>query len=171
MCEDAIKTYCYAYGFSGVILRLANIVGNRAPKGMIHDIVTKFKKNPRTVEVLGDGNQTKSYLHVSDCVNAILTCYKHMNHQKNTCEIYNVANNDHISVKDAVQCIASEMSIPKFRIKYVRHNKSGAGWHGDLTTSKLSITKLKRIGWSPKHSCEGAIRLTVKQILQESQST
>jgi UDP-glucose 4-epimerase len=168
MCEDAIKTYCNAYGFNGIILRLANIVGKRAPKGIIHDMVTKFKKNPNEIEVLGDGNQTKSYLHVSDCVNAIVACYKHMNHQKNACEIYNVANSDHIRVKYIVRCIANEMSIPKFKIKYVRHNNAGAGWHGDLTTSKLSISKLKRLSWAPKHSCESAIRLTVKQILQKS---
>ncbi|CAE6487098.1 NAD-dependent epimerase/dehydratase family protein [Candidatus Nitrosotenuis uzonensis] len=165
MCESAIETYCNAYGFKGVILRLANIIGPRAPKGILHDIILKFKKNAKQITVLGDGKQTKSYLHVDDCINAILLCQQSLRHQRQPCQVYNVANYDQITVKDVVKFIASEMNITNFEIRYSKYDNSSSGWHGDIPISKMSITKIKKIGWKPRHSCENAVRLTVNQIM------
>jgi len=62
-CEALISAYAYTYGFKAVILRLANIVGPRSRHGVIHDFIQKLRKNPHELEILGDGTQTKSYLH------------------------------------------------------------------------------------------------------------
>jgi UDP-glucose 4-epimerase len=61
-CEALITAYAYNYGFKAVIFRLANIVGPRSKHGVIYDFIQKLKKNPKELEVLGDGEQTKSYL-------------------------------------------------------------------------------------------------------------
>jgi UDP-glucose 4-epimerase len=70
--EALISSYCHTYGRSAIILRLANIVGARSRHGVIRDFISKLRKNPREIEILGDGAQTKSYLHIDDCISAIL---------------------------------------------------------------------------------------------------
>jgi UDP-glucose 4-epimerase len=61
----ASKLACaYTYGFKAVIYKLANIVGPRSRHGVIFDFVEKLRRSPGQLEMLGDGTQTKSYLHV-----------------------------------------------------------------------------------------------------------
>lgn len=86
-CEALITAYAYNYGFKAILLRLANIIGPRSNHGVIYDFVQKLRKNSRELEILGDGTQTKSYLHVDDCVNAFLHVTKTPNSQV---EIYNM---------------------------------------------------------------------------------
>ena len=166
VCESMIDSYCTTYGFKGVVLRLANIVGPRAPKGIIHDMVSKFQKDPKKILVLGDGNQTKSYLYVSDCINAITMTYDTMSRQSSPCEIYNVSNFDFASVNQVVRYIAETMNLKKYVTKYQRYNKTGAGWQGDIIISKMDTTKIKKIGWRPEYNCHDAIKLTTNHIIQ-----
>jgi UDP-glucose 4-epimerase len=63
-CEALITVYAYTYGFKAIIYRLANIVGPRSRHGVIFDFVEKLRRSPGQLEMLGDGTQTKSYLHV-----------------------------------------------------------------------------------------------------------
>ena len=86
-CEALISSYCHSYGLRAVILRLANIVGSRSRHGVIYDFILKLKKNRKTLEILGDGKQAKSYLTVGDCVAAALVAF-----EKSTSKvsIYNV---------------------------------------------------------------------------------
>jgi len=71
-CEALITSYAHMYGFRAVIYRLANVIGPRSQRGVIHDLVQKLKGNPKELEVLGNGEQRKSYLYVDDCVRALL---------------------------------------------------------------------------------------------------
>ena len=61
--EALITSYCHTYKKKAIILRLANIVGPRSRHGVINDFITKLRRNPKQLEILGDGHQTKSYLH------------------------------------------------------------------------------------------------------------
>ena len=80
-CEALICSYTHTFGLRGLILRFANIVGSRANQGVIIDFVRKLRENPRQLEILGDGSQKKSYLHIDDCVDAVL-------YATNTCLLY-----------------------------------------------------------------------------------
>lgn len=94
-CEALISAYAYTYGFKAIIIRLANIVGPRSQHGVVHDFIQKLKKNPEELEILGDGTQTKSYLYISDCINAILLT---LQKSKEQVEIYNAGSEDQIPV-------------------------------------------------------------------------
>ena len=63
-------SYSKLYSIRSLILRYANIVGPRSNHGVIIDFVNKLRKNPNELEILGDGSQKKSYLHVYDAVDA-----------------------------------------------------------------------------------------------------
>lgn len=47
------------YGFEAVIYHLTNIVGPRSRHEIIYGFVQKLREEPRRLEILGDGTQTK----------------------------------------------------------------------------------------------------------------
>ena len=71
-CEGLISAFSDNFGIKSWIFRFANIVGSRGTHGAIFDFIHKLKKNNSELEVLGDGTQEKSYLHVLDCVNGMI---------------------------------------------------------------------------------------------------
>ena len=161
-CEALITAYAYNYGFKAVIFRLANIVGPRSKHGVIYDFIQKLKKNPKELEVLGDGEQTKSYLHITDCIEAITLGLKEA---KEKVEVYNVGSEDQINVKNIAQIIIEEMNLKNVKIKFTGGVDGGRGWRGDVKNMLLDISKLKSLGWKPKLNSEQAIRKTVNQLL------
>jgi UDP-glucose 4-epimerase len=107
-CEALITAYAYTYGFKALIYRLANIVGPRNKHGVIHDFIQKLRKNPKELEILGDGTQTKSYLYISDCIEAMLIGIEK---SKNQVEIYNVGSEDQITTTQIAQIIIKELGL------------------------------------------------------------
>jgi UDP-glucose 4-epimerase len=74
-CKGLISLYCHTFGFIGILLRFANVVGARTEHGVIVDFIRKLKQNPEELKILGDGKQKKSYLHVKDLVSAFFCCF------------------------------------------------------------------------------------------------
>lgn len=70
--EGLISAYSHLYGLKATMFRFANIVGSRRHSGVIYDFVSRLRQNPSSLLVLGDGSQSKPYLHVSDCVAGML---------------------------------------------------------------------------------------------------
>jgi len=155
-CEGLISAYCHTYGLNSVIYRLANIVGPGC-HGVIPEFYQRLRRNPHVLEVLGDGTQLKSYCYVSDCVEALLVGL-------GSGGIYNVGSEDAISVKKVADIISEEMGVsPSYRFK----GDKGEGWPGDVRRSWMSIDKLKGLGWTPKHDSEGAVRQTVRALMDK----
>ena len=50
------------------VFRFPNVVGVPATHGVLFDFVRKLNATPNNLDVLGNGTQSKSYLHVSDLV-------------------------------------------------------------------------------------------------------
>jgi UDP-glucose 4-epimerase len=81
-CEALISSLCHTYGIKGLILRLANVIGSRSRHGVIWDFVKKLNNNKNKLEILGDGSQSKSYVHVTDCVDCFLFLFFRFNNEK-----------------------------------------------------------------------------------------
>ena len=104
-CESLISAYAYTYGFKAIIYRLANIVGPRSKHGVIYDFILKLKRNPKTLEILGDGSQRKSYLHISDCIDAILHLYEGFEGDETLYDVYNVGSEDWVVVREIADIV------------------------------------------------------------------
>jgi len=161
-CEALISGYAYTYGFKAVILRLANIVGPRSRHGVIHDFIQKLRKNPNELEILGDGTQTKSYLYVSDCVEAILLATEN---PENHVEVYNVGSEDQVNVKTIAEIVIEEMGLKNVKLKLTGGVDGGRGWKGDVKNMLLDVSKIKALGWKPKLNSKQAVRKTVREIV------
>jgi len=158
-CEALITAYSHLFDIQAWIFRFANIVGKRQTHGVIIDFINKLKKNPDELEILGDGNQTKSYMLVDDCIDGILFAIKNSNDMTN---IFNLGNDDQINVKNIAEIVAEEMHLkPKFKF-----TGGIRGWKGDVPVTILDTTKIKKLGWKPRINSEQSIKEAVRILLK-----
>jgi UDP-glucose 4-epimerase len=114
-CEGLVSAYVECFGLKGYIVRFGNVVGRRGTHGAILDFCNKLKAHPEHLDVLGDGLQSKPYLHVTDCAAGLLHVLDHAPEQLN---VYNLAPPDWTSVaRIAEHCVAASPN-PKARIEY-----------------------------------------------------
>ena len=163
-CEAMISAYAYTYGFKALIYRLANIIGPRSKHGVIYDFIQKLNKKPKQLEILGDGTQNKSYLYISDCINAMLLTLQKSKEQVN---IYNIGSEDQTTVTEIAKIITQEMGIKNVEFKFTGGVDGGRGWVGDVKNMLLDISKLKTHGWRPKNNSEQAIKKTVRTFTRK----
>ena len=165
-CEALISSYAHTFGFRALILRLANIVGPRSLHGVVIDFVEKLKEDSNSLEILGDGNQNKSYMYVDDCVDAIIHLTDIFLKGKEKVEIFNLGSVDQITVKRIADIVAEEVNLKKVRYVFKDEVEGGGGWIGDVENMHLSIERLTQTGWKPKHTSEQAVRLAARSLLQ-----
>jgi len=140
------------------IFRFPNVVGVPATHGVILDFIRKLKKDPSRLEVLGNGKQQKTYLHVNELVEAMIFIN---NNTGNGMHFYNIgALDDGVFVYQIAEEVVKEVS-PEAKIFY---QDADRGWVGDVPSFYYSVDKLKKLGWSPKLSSLEAIKTATKEI-------
>jgi UDP-glucose 4-epimerase len=142
------------------IFRFANIVGDRGTHGIIVDFIEKLRKNSTELEILGDGRQSKSYLHVRECVDAIMFSIINSNDEVN---IFNIGSEDATNPTRIGEIIVEEIGLADVKFNY---SGGSRGWKGDVPKMMLSIDKLKELGWKNEWESERSVRETVKALLQ-----
>jgi len=160
-CEALITSYSHTFDMQAWIFRFANIVGPRSTHGITVDFIRKLQKNPIQLEILGDGKQEKSYLHVSECVDAILFA---IDKSKEDVNIFNIGSEDTISATGIGRAIVEEMKLSEVKFIYTGGSR---GWKGDVPRMRLDIEKLKDIGWKPAYTSERSVRETARTLLEE----
>ncbi len=156
--EAMIRSYSETYGIVGVALRFANVFGPRSKRGVMHDFYCKLKNNPKKLEILGDGKQSKAYLYIDDCLNAIEIAARHT---KKKYEAYNVGSEKQVVVDDIASIVMREMGLGDVRIEYTGGEQ---GWIGDVPNMLLDISKLKKLGWKPDITTKEGMRLYIKWL-------
>ena len=160
-CEGLVSAYAELYGIEGWIYRFANIIGRRSTHGILYDLVEKLNRNPNELEVLGDGNQKKSYLLVEECVDGMMYGFEHSDDKVN---YFNLGAEDQITVKRIVEVLVEETGLKGVELKYTGGE---SGWAGDVPVFLLSTDKMAELGWKPKHSSEDSIREAAKIVVRE----
>jgi UDP-glucose 4-epimerase len=142
---------------------LGNIIGQRSNHGVIFDFLRKLKENPEALEVLGDGSQAKSYVHISDCISGITLATEKFLDSKSRVEFYNLGSVDKITVRRIAEIVLEEVNS-KAKIRLSGGVDGGRGWMGDVKTMQLSIAKLQALGWKPIHTSEEAVRQATREL-------
>ncbi len=158
-CEALITSYCHTFDMKSWIFRFANVVGERGTHGIIIDFINKLKKNPEHLEILGDGQQRKSYIHVSDCVDAMNFAVKNSHELAN---IFNIGSNDTINSTEIGELIVEEMGLRNVKFTYTGGRQ---GWKGDVPRMLLSIKRLQDLGWNPAYNSKKSVVSAVRSIL------
>ena len=163
-CEAMVSSFCHNYNIEGVILRPANVIGLRGRHGLIWDLVHKLKINQDELELLGDGKQTKSFIHISDAIDGI---FFSLNNLQDKVEVFNLGSEDSVEIMDVAKIVCKNMGMNEIKINLTGGVDDGRGWKGDIRIAHLDITKLKNSGWIPKLSSINAADITSHEIIKE----
>lgn len=155
-CEALISAYSDNFGITSAILRYANVIGRHA-HGVTRDFRKKLEANPRELEILGDGTQTKSYLHLDDCLDATLLAAE----KTAGVEIYNIGSEDRLNVRMIADIVCGEMGLRDVKYRFTGKQ----AWAGDVKVMLLSVEKMKKLGWKPRLNSEQAVRKAVREML------
>lgn len=157
--ESLLSVYAHSHDFTVWNFRFANIVGPRLQLGaVIPDFIHKLRKNPSKLEILGDGRQEKSYMHIDDCVDAMCYVVQDADDGMNT---YNLGTRTTTSVRTIADIVADEMDLdPDYEF-----TGGDRGWVGDVPRMRLSVEKLAALGWEAETSSDDAIRRAVRELL------
>jgi UDP-glucose 4-epimerase len=157
--EAFIQAYCESFGMQGIILRFVSILGPRYSHGHVIDFVQKLLQDKFRLSVLGNGNQKKSYLHVSDCIDAIEGLLQ--SEFLPGSQTYNLGTDEYIDVRTSIQIICEEMGLrPELTF-----GSGDEGWIGDNPFIFLDCNKIKSAtGWAPQFTIQRSVVQTVDSI-------
>lgn len=158
--EAYVSAFSHLYGMKSWIFRFANVVGGRQTHGVAHDFIQRLLKDGKSLTILGDGLQSKSYIHVSDVLSAVQFAIRNSNAAVN---VFNVASDDFISVNEIANIVLSHMNLGSTAIG---HTGGRQGWPGDVPIVRMDATRIRALGWRPEKSSEQAIRLSVEEMLK-----
>lgn len=158
--EALVSTYAHSYGIKSWMFRFANIVGPHQRGNVIPDFIEKLDADPSQLEILGDGRQEKSYMYVSDCVNAMQHVIENTDDDLN---IYNLGTKTTTSVTDIAEIISDELGVaPEYT-----YTGGDRGWTGDVPKMRLSIEKLESLGWEPETTSHESVRQAARELIDE----
>ncbi len=159
--EALITAWAGTFGAQGFIHRFANIVGPRGTHGVIFDFIHKLKRDPSRLEVLGDGNQEKSYMSAHDCVQSMIHV---ISLGDEGTVLNNLGTGDTCSVSRIAEIVIEESGLEGVSIDYTGGKR---GWAGDVPKTYLDVTKLLGSGFEPTAMSEQAVRDTARVLISE----
>lgn len=162
-CEGYIAAFCEAFGMHATVFRFVNIVGRGNYHGVIGDFIRKLRRNPRKLEILGDGSQQKSYLYIGDCIEGIVSIGGKDGEKVG---IYNLGNADTIDVTRVAGIVCSEMKLEGVEYEYTGGKR---GWIGDAPVVHLAIIKAESLGWKPSGDSAWAVRRAAADMLGDEE--
>jgi len=158
--EALISTHAHSYGVQSWVFRFANIVGPHQRGNVIPDFIQKLDADPSELEILGDGRQEKSYMHVSECVDAIQYVVDNADADLN---VFNLGTRTTTSVTDIADIVVDEMGVdPDYA-----YTGGDRGWTGDVPKMRLSIERLVDLGWEPSIESDEAVRRSARELIDE----
>jgi len=161
--EALLASYAYMFGIHTTAFRFANVVGPRQTHGVGYDFVRRLSKNSKELTILGDGQQNKSYVHVTDVVRAVLSF---ANTDETAFDVYNISTRDSLSVN---QIASIALEVLNVDVSDVQINYTGGprGWKADVPIVKLDPSKIENTGWRPKFTSQSAMHDSILAMMQE----
>ncbi len=164
--EALIASYCSMFGLTARVFRFGNVVGPRQTHGVGFDFVRRLTADPTRLHILGDGLQSKSYIHVSDVVSAVL----HANeHAKEAFAVFNVATGDYITVKEIADLAVKVVGLnPPPVYEYTGGDR---GWKGDVPVVRLNTDRIQRLGWKCRKSSREALKASMMSLYEDERTS
>ena len=163
--EALISAFCATFGFSAVIFRFGNIIGERTTHGAVFDFIRRLVKDSSSLNVLGNGYQAKPYVYVRDLVDGLMF-------GKQKCaaidaskfDVFNLAPGGATNVRFIVEELIRQLGFVG-RTK-VHYGDSAQGWPGDVPQSRMDSSRLAAAGFSLPRSSDEAVKLAISRIIE-----
>jgi UDP-glucose 4-epimerase len=149
--EEYCQMYREQYGLDIVITRFANVYGLRC-HGVIHDFLDKLAKDPNKLEIIGTGQQSRDFVHVSDVVDLLVKVGSLDSANGKT---YNVGLGKTTKIIDLAKLMLTILNLQDKTVV----TTTGVSWQGDIHTIWFNVDKAKReLNWNPKVTLEDSIK-------------
>lgn len=160
--EALLSSYVHMFGITGYAFRFGNVVGPRQTHGVGFDFLRRLREDGSKLTILGDGTQSKSYIHCQDVVSAVLGTNRQSLHPF---RIYNVATGDYITVTEIAELAVEVLGLGGVTFEYTGGNR---GWKGDVPIVRLNTDRIRSTGWRCERNSKEALRAAMEAMLRDA---
>src|SRR5262245_53165566 len=170
--EALIASYTAMFGLTGCVFRFGNVVGPRQTHGVGFDFARALLRGvaadeqPIVLRVLGDGSQSKSYIHVDDVVRAVLAAHAGT---ATPFAAYNVATGDYITVREIAELAVACLGLAADRVRFA-FTGGDRGWKGDVPIVRLDTARIRALGWRCERPSREALRASIAAMIPDLQA-
>jgi UDP-glucose 4-epimerase len=164
--EALLASYAAMFGLTVRAFRFGNVVGPRQTHGVGFDFVRRLIEDPSRLTILGDGRQSKSYIHVEDVMEAVLLAGSTVD---DPYRVFNVATGDYATVTE-IAVVATEvlgLEPGSTRFDYTGGDR---GWKGDVPVVRLDTRRIRALGWANRRSSAEALRDSMTAMVDDARS-
>jgi len=160
--EALIASYCAMFGLEACVFRFGNVVGGRQTHGVGFVFLRRLTSEPKRLHILGDGRQSKPYIHVSDVVEAVLCA---AGKASPPYAVFNVAPEDAVTVTEIAEMAVECMGLPAH--PEFEYTGGRGGWRGDVPVVRLDTSRIRALGWIPKRNSREAVRQSLVELMAD----
>jgi UDP-glucose 4-epimerase len=156
--ETMSRTYHACYGTDARVARMSTIFGPGLRRFAIHDFYQKVRANPAQMEILGDGDQLRDYLYVTDALKGLLLI------ALRGCpgECYHLGSGSTIRTIELARLVARMLGCPDISIR-----PAGRSFPGDIARWALDVSKIGQLGFHPSVDLESGLAQVLRSYACE----
>ena len=163
--ERMCRHFSEDFGLDTRVARYHNVYGpkgtygggrEKAPAALCRKIIEAKLSNKNSIDVWGDGEQTRSFMYIDDCIDGTLKVFK-----GEYSEVFNVGSDEQVSINQMIQIIED---IAEYKVKknYLLDKPKGVrGRSSDNTFIK------NKLDWSPSTSLKNGLEKTYEWIFND----
>lgn len=153
--EGYSMAYSRCYGIDVRVVRLFNVYGPRMRQMAIHDLVRKMLAAGTEVELLGDGEQLRDFLHCSDAARALVAVAE----RGERSGIYNAGSGVGVRMIDLASTLRRLL-----RKSHVKLRCNGQSRPEDALQSVADVSRIAALGFAPQVSLHDGLAETVEGL-------
>lgn len=161
-CEAFIAAYSHLHGIHSSIFRFSNVVGGGMGHGVIYDLIQKLKKNPKRLEIWGNGLGCKPYFLVEDCIRGMFMAHELTAPTRQQCDIFNLGCDTYTQVDRVAYIIIEQMRLKDVELV---HQGGRHGFPGDVPQVAYDPSRMNAHGWRVSCDSDEAVRRAARRIL------
>jgi UDP-glucose 4-epimerase len=164
--ETLIASYAAMFDLSGCAFRFGNVVGPNQTHGVGFDFVRRLVADPTQLRILGDGTQSKSYIHVEDVMDAVLLANRAV---EEPFRVFNVATGDYITVTEIAELAIETLGLARHDV-HLDYTGGDRGWKGDVPVVRIGTDRIRSLGWTCRRPTREALRESLVAMLREERA-